>query len=114
MKKEVAERLVEMLKSGDEEIRLLAEAMFCAMTNDYKDYWELRTMFAPNEITLHSKFARHFHRMLNHTTVESREFIKEKISEKKKEYMEKGEVFKPGRRHIIESSCILVTKKKER
>lgn len=111
MENETLSSLSQML-NGDSEMRQLAVTIFCENTQDYKDYWNLRTMFDSEAIILNKPQQEAFNTMFNQIDKETIDpWLKEVKTNR-----ESGHTWaaKAGRRDIIEKSCIITTKEEQR
>jgi len=110
MEKQLIHRLVDMIRSSDEEMNELAVTIFCDNTNKYEDYWELRTFFDPSAIILASREQGIFNRIFN--TID-RKTIEPFLSEKRDCYKEESST-RVGRHKVIERSCVITNKQEQK
>ncbi len=108
MEKELIEKLAEMLESPDDEMHNLVIEIFKAHSNNYRDYWLLRTIFSPS-IFLDRKPGATldfiYRNVLDPATVDPwYNLVKREI----------GSDRKLGREELIRKSCVLATKEEQR
>lgn len=81
--KQVADKIVQLLLSGNKEMCNLAITMFCGLTNNYSDYFTIRTAYQPNTLHVANENAKAaFNQMFNHL---DRETIMKQFNRKVKE-----------------------------
>lgn len=99
-----------MIRSGDSELRELGIAIFCENTNNYEDYWELRTGYDPANIFLEKPQQDCFNRLFNHI---DKETVQVFLDKKKNDYNDSVMKTRVGRIDLIKRSCVIATKEQQ-
>ncbi len=107
MEEKLLERLCLMIGSQDREMRDMAVVIFCDSTQDYENYYRLRTMYNSKSIELPEPQRGLFNKLFNHL---DKDTINPFLDREKKKY--KGG--KMGRLKVIQRSCILSTKEQQK
>lgn len=110
MEKEMISKIIQMLKAPDNEMRELGLAIFCENSNNYEDYWELRTSFDVTRIQLDEPQRGLFNRIFDTIDRETVQPFLDKIKSSYNHTTMEGRI---GRHRIIEKSCIIASKEEQ-